>query len=75
MSNLTLLMYQTNTLNLVKKQENFYVDNKSMNRKEFIVHKGMDNIIYITIQNQDRKKQNVYNDEIQSDIIKYSTNE
>ena len=75
MSNLTLLMYQTNTLNLVKKQENFYVDNKSMNRKEFIVHKGMDNIIYITIQNQDRKKQNVYNDEIQADIIKYSTNE
>ena len=75
MSNLTLLMYQSNTLNLVKKQENYYVDNRSMNRKEFIVHKGMDNIVYINITNQDRKKQNVYNNDIQADIIKYSTNE
>ena len=75
MSNLTLLMYQSNTLNLVKKQENYYVDNRSMNRKEFIVHKGMDNIVYINITNQDRKKENVYNNEIQADIIKYSTNE
>ena len=70
MSNLTLLMYQSNTLNLVKKQENYYVDNRSMNRKEFIVHKGMDNIVYINITNQDRKKQNVYNNDIQADIIK-----
>ncbi len=68
-------MYQYNTLNLVKKQDYFYLDNRSMNRKEFIVHKGMDNIIHIKVTNQDRKQQNVYNDEIQADIIKYSTNE
>ena len=43
MSSITLYSYRINELDLVKKQENLYLDNKTMNRKEFVAHKGMDN--------------------------------
>lgn len=75
MSDLTLYSYKINTLDLILKQENLFLDNKTMNRKEFIAHKGMDNKFYICLRDQDRKKQNIYNSEIRADVIKYSSNE
>ena len=75
MSSITLYSYKINELDLVKKRENLYLDNKSMNRKEFIAHKGMDNKFYICLRDQDRKKQNIYNQQIRADVIKYSSNE
>ena len=75
MSSITLYSYKINELDLVKKRENLYLDNKSMNRKEFIAHKGMDNKFNICLRDQDRKKQNIYNQQIRADVIKYSSNE
>ena len=75
MSSITLYSYRINQIDLVKKQENLFLDNKTMNKKEFVAHKGMDNKFFINLRNQDRKLQNVYNTEIKADIIKYSSNE
>ena len=74
MSSITLYSYKINELDLVKKRENLYLDNKSMNRKEFIAHKGMDNKFNICLRDQDRKKQNIYNQQIRADVIKFSDN-
>ena len=46
-----------------------------MNRKEFVAHKGMDNKFNICLRDQDRNKQNIYNQQIRADVIKYSSNE
>ena len=75
MSSITLYSYRINEIDLVKKQENLFLDNKTMNKKEFVAHKGMDNKFFISLRDQDRKLQNVYNTEIRADIIKYATNE
>lgn len=75
MSDITLYSYKINAIDLVKKQEHLYLDNKTMNRKEFIAHKGMDNKFNICLRDQDRKKQNIYNSQIRADVIKYENNE
>ena len=75
MSSITLYSYRINEIDLVKKQENLFLDNKTMNKKEFVAHKGMDNKFFISLRDQDRKLQNIYNTEIKADIIKYATNE
>ena len=75
MSSITLYSYRINKIDLVKKQENLFLDNKTMNKKEFVAHKGMDNKFFISLRDQDRKLQNVYNTEVRADIIKYATNE
>jgi len=75
MSSITLYSYRINELDLVKKRENLYLDNKSMNKKEFVAHKGMDNKFNICLRDQDRNKQNIYNQQIRADVIKYSSNE
>ncbi len=75
MSSITLYSYRINKIDLVKKQENLFLDNKTMNKKEFVAHKGMDNKFNIVLRDQDRKPQNVYNTQIRADIIKYANNE
>ena len=55
MSSITLYSYRINELALVKKQDNLFLDNKTMNRKEFVAHKGMDNKFNIVLRDQDRK--------------------
>ena len=75
MSNVTLYSYRINQIDLVKKQENLFLDNKTMNKREFTAHKGMDNKFFISLRDQDRKLQNVFTTEIKADIIKYSSNE
>lgn len=75
MSSITLYSYRINELDLVKKREHLFLDNKTMNRKEFVAHKGMDNKFNICLRDQDRKKQNIYNTQIRADVIKYANNE
>jgi len=50
-----------------------YVDNRPMNNRKLIAHKGITNELVFNITDRDRKKQNVFNDTFSANIINPTT--
>lgn len=50
-----------------------YVDNRPMNIKKFLAHKGVTNELFFTVRNRDRKLQNVFNESIRAHIVSPTT--
>ena len=57
-----------------QKSRKIYLDNKTMNRKEFVAHKGMDNKFNICLRIKTAKSKTftIHN---RADVIKYANNE
>ena len=58
-----LFLYDT-SVDLVINSDGLYVDNRPMNNKKLIAHKGLSNEIIFNIRNPDRKLQNIDSDNI-----------
>ena len=71
-SNFKLYLYDT-TIDLVVSSTSIYVDNKPMNNRILNAHKGVNNEIYFTIRDRDRKLQNVYADTIRAYLVDPNT--
>ena len=52
---------------------NLYRDNRTMNKKVMVAHKGVANEFYINIRNRDRKLQNVFVDVLRAYIVHPTT--
>ena len=50
-----------------------YVDNRAMNNRKLIAHKGLSNELYFTIRDRDRKLQNVFSETLRAHLINPST--
>lgn len=69
-----LYLYQ-DTVELVINTDGLgiYVDNRPMNIRKFLAHKGVTNEIFFTVRNRDRKLQNVFNETVRAHIVSPST--
>jgi len=54
---------------LVVTTDAIYVDNRPMNNKKLVAHKGLSNQITFNIRNRDRKLQNVFSDQLVAYIV------
>ena len=71
-ANNRLFLYE-DSIDLVITADNLYVDNKPMNNKSIIAHKGLSNTINFNIRNRDRKLQPVFTDEVVAYIVNPAT--
>ena len=60
-------------IDLVVDTNGLYVDNRPMNNRKLIAHKGLTNEIFFKIRNRDRKLQNVFSDILTATLINPST--
>lgn len=60
-------------IDLVIDSNGVYVDNRPMNNRKLIAHKGITNELVFNITNRDRKKQNVFGDTFSGNIINPTT--
>lgn len=67
-ANNRLYLYD-DSIDLVITADNLYVDNKPMNNKSLIAHKGLTNTINFNVRNRDRKLQSVFTDEVVAYIV------
>lgn len=67
-----LFLYE-DILELVIHSDGIYVDNRPMNNKKLVAHKGITNEILFNIRNRDRKLQNVFSDVLTATLINPST--
>lgn len=67
-----LFLYE-DILELVIHSDGIYVDNRPMNNKKLVAHKGITNEILFNIRNRDRKLQNVFSDILTATLINPST--
>jgi len=67
-ANNRLYLYE-NSVDLVIEADNLHVDNKPMNNKSLIAHKGLTNTINFNIRNRDRKLQPVFTDDVVAYIV------
>lgn len=67
-----LFLYEE-SVDLVVTTNSFYVDNRPMNNKSLIAHKGLTNTINFNIRNRDRKLQSVFADELVAYIVNPAT--
>jgi len=67
-----LFLYE-NTIDLVIEAGNLYVDNRNMNLKKQVAHKGVTNEITFTVRDRDRKPQNVQGSQMFAHIIHPTT--
>ena len=67
-----LFLYE-NVVDLAISAGDLYVDNKPMNNKNLIAHKGINNDIYFVIRNRDRKLQNVFSETLRAYLINPTT--
>jgi len=67
-----LFLYE-DTVDLVVTTNSFYVDNRPMNNKSLIAHKGLTNTIKFNIRNRDRKLQSVFTDELVAYLVNPAT--
>lgn len=63
-----LYLYE-NSVDLVINDTGLYVDNRPMNNKRLIAHKGLTNEVFFTIRNKDRKPQNIFTDTLVAYLI------
>ena len=56
-------------IDLVIDANGVYVDNRPMNNRKLIAHKGLTNDLVFNISDRDRKKQNVFNNTFSAYII------
>lgn len=63
-----LFLYE-NQIDLVIEAGNLYVDNRNMNLRKQVAHKGVTNEITFTVRDRDRKPQNVQNTQMFVHII------
>jgi len=63
-----LFLYE-NTIELAITTDGVCVDNRPMNNKRLVAHKGVTNEIYFTIRNRDRRLQNVVTQAIRMYIV------
>jgi len=71
-SNHRLFLYEE-SIDLVITADNLYVDNRPMNNKSLIAHKGLSNTINFNIRNRDRQLQSVFTDEVVAYMVNPST--
>ena len=65
MSNFTHKLYSYDTkIDLVSTDTQIILDNRPMNSRKIRVHKGVNNEILFSITNKDRKKTNVFADNL-----------
>lgn len=70
MSNFTSKLYYFDTIiDLVANDTSITLDNRPMNSRKIKVHKGVTNEIFFSITNKDRKKTNVFADNLYAYII------
>lgn len=62
-------------VDLVIGSDGYYVDNRPMNNKRLVVHKGLSNEVIFNIRNKDRKLQNVNSDILRATFVAPSTGE
>ena len=67
-----LFLYDT-SVDLVINSDGLYVDNRPMNNKKLIAHKGLSNEIIFNIRNPDRKLQNIDSDVLRGTLVLPST--
>jgi len=67
-----LYLYE-DSLELVVDAYGLYVDNRPMNNRKLVAHKGIYNEIKFTIRNRDRKLQNVFSDNLSATLINPTT--
>lgn len=67
-----LFLYE-DAVDLVVTTNSFYVDNRPMNNKSLIAHKGLTNTIKFNIRNRDRKLQSVFADELVAYLVNPAT--
>ncbi len=67
-----LFLYE-DEVDLVVTTNSFYVDNRPMNNKSLIAHKGLTNTIKFNIRNRDRKLQSVFTDELVAYLVNPAT--
>ena len=70
MSNFTHKLYSYDTkIDLVSTDTQIILDNRPMNSRKIRVHKGVNNEILFSITNKDRKKTNVFADNLYAYIV------
>jgi len=67
-----LYLYE-NIIEMVVTTDGIYVDNRPMNNRKLVAHKGTTNEIIFNIRNRDRKLQNVFSDTITATLINPTT--
>lgn len=67
-----LFLYDT-SIDLVINSDGLYVDNRPMNNKKLVAHKGLSNEIVFNIRNKDRKLQNIDSDILRGTLVLPST--
>ena len=67
-----LYLYEDN-FELVVDAYGIYVDNRPMNNRKLVAHKGIYNEVKFTIRNRDRKLQNVFSDTLSATLINPTT--
>lgn len=67
-----LFLYE-DIIDIVVHSDGIYVDNRPMNNKKLIAHKGINNEILFNIRDRDRKLQNVFSDVLMATLINPST--
>jgi hypothetical protein len=70
--NQKLYLYD-NIIDIVVDSYGVYVDNRPMNNRKLIAHKGMTNELIFNITDRDRKKQNVFGDTFSANIVNPTT--
>ena len=74
MSNVSNRLYwYEDTIDLVVTTTALYVDNRPMNNRKLIAHKGVTNEIFFNIRDRDRKMQNMYADTLRAYLIHPTT--
>lgn len=69
-----LFLYETSA-DLVINSDGLYVDNRPMNNKRLVAHKGLSNEIIFNIRNKDRKLQNINSDILRAILVTPNTGE
>ena len=64
-----LYLYQQSVDIVIDSMAGLNVDNRPMNNKRLVAHKGLSNEIVFNIRNRDRKLQNVNSDELRATLI------
>lgn len=67
------LYWYEDTIDLVVTTTALSVDNRPMNNRKLIAHKGVTNEIFFTIRDRDRKLQNMFSDTLRAYIIQPTT--
>lgn len=67
------LYLYNDVIELVVTVDNIYVDNRPMNLRKLIAHKGMTNTLLFNIRDRDRRLQNVFSDTLRAHLIHPTT--